>query len=471
MSNTERETSVSAGRKRKNTDLTEGSLWDKILLFAMPIVLMNILQQLFNTADIAVVGRLVGNDALAAVGSASPIVTLFITIFSGLSVGANAVIARMVGSGNKEQIGRSVHTSVVIAVLSGVIVLIVGEWITRPLLVLVGTPENVIDMAVLYLRIYFSGSMFIMLYNFEAAILRAGGDTKRPLYILLISGVLNIVLNLFFVMACGMSVEGVALATLFSNIVSAVMLFGILVKEKSVLQIRIPELRLHTGIARGILMIGIPAAIQGMLFNIANVVLQSGINSLGPTVVAGNTVGVNVEIFLYFIVAGFGQTCITFNGQNLGAGKLKRCVSATRWCLGLGFLFTVIAGGAAFALRYDLAGIFTPDEAVIRIAAFRIAILAAFEVLNMMIEVISGALRGLGHSFLPALLSLFFVCGVRMIWLFVIFPMDRTYGWLMSVYPVSWVLAVVSLAGAYFYVKRKLFQAMPQYGNTPHSGS
>lgn len=430
----------------------------------MPIVLMNILQQLFNTADIAVVGRLVGNDALAAVGSAGPIVTLFITIFSGVSVGANAVIARMVGSGNKEQIGKSVHTSVAIAVLSGVIVLVVGELITRPLLELVSTPEHVMDMAVLYLRIYFSGSIFIMLYNFEAAILRAGGDTKRPLYVLLVSGALNIVLNLFFVMSCGMSVEGVALATLVSNIVSAVMLFGILLQEKGDLRISVAEIRLHSGIARGVLMVGIPAAIQGMLFNIANIVLQSGINSLGETVVAGNTVGVNVEIFLYFIVAGFGQTCITFNGQNLGAGKLNRCVSATRWCLGLGFLFTVIASGIAFIFRSSLSGIFTPDEAVIQIAAFRIGILAAFEVLNMMIEVISGALRGWGHSLLPALLSLFFVCGVRMLWLFVIFPMDRSYEWLMSVYPVSWALAVISLAGAYFYVKRKLFAGMALRG-------
>lgn len=444
------------------TDLTEGKLWNKILFFALPIVLMNILQQLFNTADIAVVGRLVGNDALAAVGSAGPIVTLFITIFSGVSVGANAVIARMVGSGNKDQIGKSVHTSIAIAVLSGAIIMIVGEWITRPLLALVSTPEHVMDMAVLYLRIYFSGSIFIMLYNFEAAILRAGGDTKRPLYVLLVSGVLNILLNLFFVMSCGMSVEGVALATLVSNIVSALMLFGMLLREKGDLRISVSEVRLHSGIARGILMVGIPAAIQGMLFNIANIVLQSGINSLGATVVAGNTVGVNVEIFLYFIVAGFGQTCITFNGQNLGAGKLERCVSATRWCLGLGFILTVAASSVTFAFRYHLAGLFTPDDAVIRIAAFRIAILAAFEVLNLMIEVLSGALRGWGHSLLPALLSLFFVCGVRMVWLFVIFPMDRTYEWLMSVYPVSWALAVASLAGAYIYVKRKLFLGMAQ---------
>jgi len=462
----DKEVQGAAGRKRNGADLTEGRLWDKILFFAMPIVLMNILQQLFNTADIAVVGRLVGNDALAAVGSAGPIVTLFITVFSGLSVGANAVIARMVGSGNKEQMEKSVHTSVAIAVLSGAIVLIVGEAIARPLLELVGTPENVMDMAVLYLRIYFSGSIFIMLYNFEAAILRAAGDTRRPLYVLLISGVLNIALNLFFVMACDRSVDGVALATLVSNIVSAVMLFGILVNEKGGLWLRVSEIRLHPGIARGILLVGIPAAIQGMLFNIANIVLQSGINSLGPTVVAGNTVGVNVEIFLYFIVAGFGQACITFNGQNLGAGKLKRCVSATRWCLGLGFILTVIASGIVFIFRNSLAGIFTQDNAVIRIAAFRIAILATFEVLNMMIEVISGALRGWGHSFLPAFLCLFFVCGVRMVWLFVIFPMDRTYEWLMSVYPASWILAVASLTGAYFYVKRKLFQEMLQIGQS-----
>ncbi len=458
----EKEIEKPAGGKRKEADLTEGKLWDKILFFALPIVLMNILQQLFNTADIAVVGRLAGNDALAAVGCAGPIVTLFITIFSGLSIGANAVIARMIGAGHRERIEKAVHTSIAIAVISGVVVLVVGEVITRPLLALVSTPEDVMDMAVLYLRIYFAGSIFIMLYNFEASILRAAGDTKRPLYVLLLSGVLNIVLNLFFVMACGMSVEGVALATLVSNIVSAGMLFGILVKEEGMLQVRLSGLRIDPGIARSVLLVGVPAAVQGMIFNIANIVLQSGINSLGPTVVAGNTVGVNVEIFLYYLVSGFGQTCITFNGQNLGAGKLKRCVSATRWCLGLAFIFTVIFSGMAILFRNMLAGIFTPDEAVIRVAAFRIALMAGFEVLNMMIEVISGALRGWGHSFIPAFLSLFFVCGTRMVWLFVIFPMNRSFEWLLTVYPVSWILAVASLTAAYFYVKRKLFKEMPQ---------
>lgn len=440
----------------RETNLTEGSLWDKILLFALPIALMNVLQQLFNTADIAVVGRLVGNDALAAVGCAGPIVTLFITIFSGLAVGANAVIARKIGEGNEKQIAEAVHSSVAIALISGLLVTAAGELITRPLLELVSTPENVMDMATLYLRIYFAGSIFIMLYNFESAILRAAGDTKRPLYILVISGIVNIILNLFFVRVCGMSVEGVALATLISNVISACLLFAILDREKGVLKVVPSGIRLHKETAKSILLIGVPSAMQGMLFNIANIVIQSGINSLGATVVAGSTVGLNVEIFLYYIITGFGQACVTFNGQNLGAGKWKRCVSATGWCLGLGFLVTVFASGIAIACRELLAGLFTTDAAVIEIAAYRILIIAGFEVLNMTIEVLSGALRGLGHSFVPTAICIFLVCGVRIVWLFAVFPMNRTFEWLLAVYPVSWGLACAGIAAAYLYLKRRM---------------
>ena len=274
-------------KKNGQMDMVTGSLWDKILLFALPIVVTNVLQQLFNTADIAVVGRLVGNDALAAVGCTGPIVTLFITLFSGMAIGANAVIARHIGAGDRKKTKEAVHTSIAIAVLAGLVIMAVGESITRPLLEVVSTPDNVMDLAVTYLRIYFSGSLFLMLYNFEAAILRAGGDTRTPVFVLMATGVINIGLNLFFVLACGMSVEGVALATLISNIMSALILFMILMREEGVLKVRLRSVRIYGKDAKAILMIGVPAAIQGMLFNAANIVIQSGVNSLGSDVVAG----------------------------------------------------------------------------------------------------------------------------------------------------------------------------------------
>lgn len=445
-----------ASSKTKQMDILSGSIWDKILLFAIPIALTNILQQLFTTADTAVVGRLVGNQALAAVGCAGPIVTLFITIFSGLAVGSNAIIARMIGLGHKDQIKKSVHTSIIIAVIAGLIITVIGEAITVPLLRAVGTPEDVMDMAVRYLRIYFSGSIFLTLYNFESAIFRANGDTKKPLYILVISGIINIILNLFFVLAFHMSVAGVALATLVSNAVSAVFLFWLLMREEGTIKVSFSDMRLTSEIAKNILIIGVPSAVQGMIFNIANIIIQSGINSLGSVAVAGATVGQNIEIFGYFAVTGFGQAAVTFNSQNLGAGNIRRCIASTRWCVVLGFIFTALVSAVLVAFRFRLSALFTSDTAVIEIAAERIFLIAAFEVINMVIEVMSGALRGLGRSLSPALLSVFCICGVRMIWLFLIFPMNRTFGWLFTVYPISWIIAMIAITIAYLIVKRKL---------------
>lgn len=445
-----------ASSKRKQMNILKGSIWDKILLFAIPIALTNILQQLFTTADTAVVGRLVGNHALAAVGCAGPVVTLFITIFSGLAVGANAIIARMIGLGHKDQIKKSVHSSIVIALIAGLIITVIGEAIAVPLLKSVGTPEDVMDMAVRYLRIYFSGSIFLTLYNFESAIFRANGDTKKPLYILVISGIVNIFLNLFFVIVFHMSVAGVALATLASNAVSAVALFWLLMREDGALKISFSDIRLSPDIAKNILVIGVPSAVQGMIFNIANIIIQSGINSLGSVAVAGATVGQNIEIFGYFAVTGFGQAAVTFNSQNLGAGNIKRCIASTRWCIALGFIFTALVSVLLVAFRFQLSALFTSDRAVIEIAAERIFLIAAFEVINMVIEVMSGALRGLGRSLSPALLSVFCICGVRMIWLFLIFPMNRTFGWLFTVYPISWIIAMTAITIAYLITKRSL---------------
>ena len=295
-----------------------------------------------------------------------------------------------------------------------------------------------------------------MLYNFEAAILRSAGDTKTPVYVLFVSGVVNLGLNLLFVLGFGMSVDGVALATMISNVISGVILFIILMRGKGIIHIEISEIR-FSGAVKNILRIGIPAAIQGVLFNAANILIQSGINSLGADVVAGATVGQNVETYAYFAAAGLGQASITFTSQNYGAGKLERCAETAKQCLLIGIISISMISAVMIIFRARLAGIFTSDEEVIRTASTRIMIIAGFEIFNMMIEVMSGALRGVGYSVLPTGLSVIFICGVRLIWLFFVFPLNRTFSWLFAVYPVSWILDDISLFAAYFYIMKKLF--------------
>ena len=445
---------------KQGMNLTAGRLWDKLLLLALPLVLMNILQQLFNTADIAVLGRLVGSDALAAVGCTGPVVMLFITVFSGLSVGANAIIAMKIGSGQKQEIHDAVHSAVTIALLSGFLVMIVGELSAPWLLRWMDTPEHLMDMAVLYLRIYFAGSVFIMLYNFEAAIMRANGDTRRPLYVLVLSGLLNIVLNLFFVIVCHWNVEGVAIATLISNICSALLLLVLLIRDSGDLAVHLNALCLKPSLVRAVLAVGIPAALQGMVFNVANIVIQSGINSLGAVVVAGSTIGLNLEVFLYYMIMGFGQACVTANGQNLGAHKLDRCIAATKWCLGLGAVCTILFSMLAIVFSRELARLFSTDPAVLDVASYRLCLIAACEGIALVIEVLSGALRGQGYSTAPAFLSILFSCGVRIVWLLFVFPEDTTFSWLMMAYPVSYILAAISIVIAYLWIQHHLRTAM-----------
>ena len=340
--------------------------------------------------------------------------------------------------------------------IAGAIIAVVGELLSRPLLVLTGAPAEVLELAVRYLRIYFVGSFFLMIYNFEAAILRASGDTRRPLYCLMFTGCVNIALNLFFVLVCKMNVEGVALATLAADILSAVLLFVSLSREKDVLRLDWRAFAIHADVAKEILLIGIPAAIQGMLFNIANIVIQSGINSLGADVVAASTIGLNMEVFAYYIVTGFGQAAITFNSQNLGAGQIRRCESATRWCLLLGAVFALATSFGMITCRDLLAGIFTSDPAIRQLAGLRITIVVGFEILNMVVEVLSGALRGLGHAFVPTALSILFVCVVRVGWLLLFFPAHHTFSGLLMVYPVSWALASTAISVAYFIIQKRL---------------
>lgn len=445
----------------KKIDILHGSIWDKVLAFALPLATTSVLQQLFNSADVAVVGQFSGSKALAAVGSTSPITSLFITIFVGLSIGANVVISRFLGAQNDKQVKKAVHTSLVLSVISGIIIALIGELIAKWLLVMMSTPAEVLDQALLFLRITFIGMIFLTIYNFESAILRASGDTKRPLYCLLISGVINVSLGLFFVVICKLDVAGVALATLIADATSALLLLIILIKEKGALKVSFKDLQIDSRITKDILFTGIPAAIQGMLFNIANIIIQSGINSLGADVVAASTVGLNFEIYIYYLITGFAQASITFNSQNYGAKNYKRCIQSTRWCMGLGFIFTMLLSGIFILFSHTFAGIFTSDQAIIELATIRMRYILAFEFLNMTIEIMSGSLRGLGNPMISTILCVIFVCGVRLFYMFVIFPHYNTFNMLLIIYPNSWATASASIVSAYFVVKKKKLLRSP----------
>ena len=445
----------------KKIDILHGSIWDKVLAFALPLAATSVLQQLFNSADVAVVGQFSGSKALAAVGSTSPITSLFITIFVGLSIGTNVVISRFLGAQNDKQVKKAVHTSLVLSVISGIIIALIGELIAKWLLVMMSTPAEVLDQALLFLRITFIGMIFLTIYNFESAVLRASGDTKRPLYCLLISGVINVSLGLFFVVICKLDVAGVALATLIADATSALLLLIILIKEKGALKVSFKDLKIDSRITKEILFTGIPAAIQGMLFNIANIIIQSGINSLGADVVAASTVGLNFEIYIYYLITGFAQASITFNSQNYGAKNYKRCILSTRWCMGLGFIFTMLLSGIFILFSHTFAGIFTSDQAIIELATIRMRYILAFEFLNMTIEIMSGSLRGLGNPMISTILCVIFVCGVRLFYMFVIFPHYNTFNMLLIIYPISWATASASIVSAYFVVKKKKLLAKP----------
>ena len=446
-------------------DLRHGVLWKQILLFALPIAATSMLQQLFNSADVAVVGQFSAQKelALAAVGSTSSIVNLYITIFTGLAVGANVVIARLIGAEEEGEVRKAVHTSLVVAVLCGAVLMVVGECLAGPLLRWMDTPENIIHLARQYLQIYLLGAIFQMVYNFEAAILRANGDTRRPLLCLLLSGGVNVVLNLVFVLLFHMDVAGggLAPATVIADGVGAGLLWHYLRRETGPIRVEPALLRLDRKLLRGILYIGIPAAIQGMMFNIANVIIQSGINRLGSDVVAASTIGVTAEIFVYYLLNSFGQASMTFNGQNYGAGNLRRCRSATRWCLLLGGILSEAFALLLVVFGLPFAGIYTSDAGIALLALTRMRWVLPFQLFNMVIEVMSGTLRGLGYSFVPTILCAVFVCGLRILWVAFVFPLMPTFQGLLLVYPASWLAAGAAVTVAYWALKRKLLTEKP----------
>lgn len=426
--------------KKQKLDMLNGSIWNKLPVFALPIAATGILEQLFNASDIAIVGNFAQTDktvAVAAVGANSPIIGLILNLFIGIALGANVVIANAIGRDDKQTVQKAVHTSMVVSVIGGVLVAIIGELIAEPLLTVLNVPDDVLELALLYLRIYFLGMPVILLYNFEAAIFRSIGETKMPLIALTLSGILNVLLNLFFVIVLKMSVNGVATATVLANIVSAGILYIKLVKSDKYIKVEFKKLRIDGKVFAKIMQIGLPAGIQSAVFAVANIVIQGAINSLGTVVIAASSAAFNIEIIAYNVMNSFSQACTTFVGQNFGANKIDRCKKTLFLCL----IEDAIASGTAILIVLItgkfLLSIFNNNPEVIEIGYTRLVIIFIAYIFSMLYEVMSGYLRGFGFSLVPAILTTVGVCVLRIIWINTVFPANRTFVTIMTAYPVS----------------------------------
>lgn len=426
--------------KTKDIDMLNGSIWNMIPRYALPVAMTSILEQLFNASDIAVVGNFTGSNgttAVAAVGANSSIIGLLVNLFVGIALGANVVIANSIGHNDNNTVHRAVHTSVIMSVAGGIMVTVIGELVASPLLKSLNVPDDVFPYALLYLRIYLLGMPVILLYNFESAIFRSIGETKIPLEALAISGVINVILNLFFVIVLKMTVNGVATATVIANAISSFVLFRKLMKTDAVIRLEVKKLKFDIPVFSRIMKIGLPAGIQSAVFSVANIVIQSAINSLGTVVMAASSAAFNLEILAYYILNSFSQACTTFVGQNYGAGQIKRCKRTLILCLiedaiasGFAILIVLLAG------RF-LLSLFDKTPEVIDVGFVRLKIIFSAYVFSMLYEVMSGYLRGFGISLVPAILTTIGVCGTRIFWIYVIFPAHRNFETIMTAYPVS----------------------------------
>lgn len=437
-------------------DMLHGPLFMKILLFALPLAASSVLQQLFNSVDVAVVGRFASSEALAAVGSNAPVINLLINLFVGISMGANAVISNHIGQNDREKIRSAVSTSAVVALLSGVFLMVLGTAVAGPVHRMMGTPVEVTRMAVSYLRIYFLGMPFIMIFNFGSAILRSLGDTRRPLYILIWAGIINTVLNLLFVIVFHMGVEGVAIATGISNLFSAVMVVQILLREQDPYKLHLDDMHIQKDELSHMLEIGVPAGLQGVVFSISNVIIQASINSYGFNAVAGSAAALNFEQYCYYVIAAFNGAAISFVGQNYGAGNMDRVKRIFLICMGLGTLSCallnwVFAGWSDFFL-----GLFTDSQTVKDFGRIRMRTVLMFQGLACLYEIPGSALRGMGRSMLPTLLTVFGTCVLRIAWVYTVCPVWEGFLALMFVYPVSWIITGIMVMTAYLITFRRI---------------
>ncbi|MCR4717840.1 MAG: MATE family efflux transporter [Lachnospiraceae bacterium] len=421
----------------KNIDMTSGTLGDKILKYAVTLAITGALQQLFTAADIAVVGRFAGKTAMAAVGGNAPVINLLINLFVGISLGTNVVIAKSIGQKNASEVKKAVHTSFVVALIGGVMISLLGEAIAPDVVRMLKVPDEVYGLSVEYLRIYLLGMPVILLYNFEAAIFRSCGNTKTPLIALVISGVLNVALNILFVVGYDMDVEGVAIATVLANFVSSLILLIALIRTDEIVKVNIKSIRVHKNVLKQMLQIGVPAGVQGMIFSFANIIVQSGINSLGTTVIAASSAALNLEIFAFYIMNSYGQATTTFVGQNYGAKEPKRCRKVLKLCIIQDYIITSVACILILVFSDQLLALFNTDPDVISVGRIRLEYIFIGYLFSMAQEPLTGYLRGFGISFVPALCSVVGICVVRLTWIFTVFKQAPSFTKIMEVYPLS----------------------------------
>ena len=448
----------------EHVDMLHGPLMGKLILFALPIALSSVMQQLFISANVAVVGHFVSAQAMAAVGGNGPIINLIINLFLGISVGANVVIARYVGREDREDCQSAVHTVMAVSVLSGIFLLLVGQAVAPFMLEMVAVPEDVMDLAVLYLRIYFLGMPCVMIYNFGSAVLRSVGDSKRPMYSLLVAGVINVSLSLFFVLILDWGVAGVGLATLTGNIVSAGLVVYFLMNEDDMIRLNIRKLAIVKVHLIRVIKIGAPAGLQGMVFSLSNVCILSGINSFGSSTAAGAATAVNFEFISYFFINAFSQAAVTFTSQNYAMCQLDRCKKIFRETMACGILLSgatclLFTLGASFFTR-----LYTSDPAVIVQSVTRVSIVESTQWLCATYEISGAALRGMGISMLPAIVTLIGSCLLRIVWVYTVFRLVPTYEMLLAVYPVSWIITGCIMLAVYFLIRKKLFSERTEGG-------
>ena len=440
----------------RDIDMLHGSLWDKIILFALPLALTGVMQQLLNAADVFTLGQLVGKNAMAAVGNNISMVGLIVSLMMGLSLGANVVIAQNIGAQRIDRAHTAVSTAFVLAIAAGIFFCILAEFLVAPIFYFLEVPESVIDMAETYLRIFLLGLPAISLYNFQAAIFRSKGDTRTPLIALAIASGVNILLNLLFVLQFDWGIAGVAAATVIANIVSAIILFRALIKAEGVIKLNLNALIIDKGELFEIVRIGLPAGIQGMVFSLSNLLIQAAINSLGADAMAASAAAFTIEINVFCVVNGFGQAATTFVGQNYGADILQCCKRVTWIAMGLSAIFMQTLCCFILFFAEDILNLFNSDPEVIRLGVIRLWYIVLPELVNVLMEGISGALRGYGISLTPAVITLICVCGTRVVWVFTIFRSISTYATLMAVYPVSWFITTIFLIAAYSYHIKRL---------------
>lgn len=441
-------------KNKYEIDMCNGTIMDKLISFALPLMVSGILQLMFNAVDIIVVGRFSGSQALAAVGSTTALINVFTNLFIGVSLGANVLAARFYAAGKDKEMSETVHTAITLALVSGVVMAVIGLVFSRWALEIMGTPADVINQSSLYMRIYFLGMPFFMVYNYGAAILRAVGDTKRPLMFLIVAGVINAVLNMFLVIAFHMGVAGVAIATVISQMISCLLVLRCLYKTDSSYQLRFSRLCMKKFYLAQIFQVGIPAGIQSTVINFSNALLQSSVNSFGSTAMAGYTAANNVLGFLYASVNAVTQACMSFTSQNYGVGKYKRMDRVLLNCGILSFIIAFVLGCGSYIFGGEILKIYTEDPEVIRCGVEILSITTVPYFLCGIMDLFPGALRGMGHSGVPMILSIIGTVGTRIVWIFWIFPQNRSLYTLFISYPASWAITIVMQVICFIFVRR-----------------